>query len=85
MLLNLRAARRVISLLWLAALASGLLQLAAAPLRAQEGGDQTVDLIELTGVIDPPNAEYLQGRLEGAQEDGVHAVIIQIDTPGGLD
>ncbi|MGH2792471.1 MAG: NfeD family protein [Actinomycetota bacterium] len=85
MLLNLRAARRVMSLLWLAALASGLLLLAAAPLRAQEGGDQTVDLIELTGVIDPPNAEYLQGRLEGAQKDGVHAVIIQIDTPGGLD
>ena len=85
MLLSLCAARRVISLLWLTALATGLLLLAASPLRAQEGGDQTVDLIELTGVIDPPNAQYLQSRLEGAQDDDVHAVIIQLDTPGGLD
>ena len=85
MLLSLRAARRVISLLWLTVLATGLLLLATSPLRAQEGGDQTVDLIELTGVIDPPNAQYLQSRLEGAQDDDVHAVIIQLDTPGGLD
>ncbi|MDQ3940894.1 MAG: nodulation protein NfeD, partial [Actinomycetota bacterium] len=29
--------------------------------------------------------EYLRDRIEGAQADGVHAVVIQIDTPGGLD
>jgi len=85
MLLSLSALRRALSLLWLVALVSGLVMLAAAPGNAQEGGDQTVDLIEVTGVIDPPNSEYLRGRLQGAQADDVHAVIIQLDTPGGLD
>lgn len=44
----------------------------------------TVDLIEVTGVIDPPTADYLSGRLDVAARDDVHAAIIQLDTPGGL-
>ncbi|MGH2750827.1 MAG: NfeD family protein [Actinomycetota bacterium] len=85
MLVFLRRTRRALSLLWLVALTLGLLLLAASPLRAQEGGDQTVDVVQLEGVIDPTNADYLRGRLEGSQADDVHAVIIQLDTPGGLD
>jgi membrane-bound serine protease (ClpP class) len=52
--------------------------------RAQDAS-QTIDVIELTGIIDPVTADYLSARLESAQDDGVHAAVIQIDTPGGLD
>jgi membrane-bound serine protease (ClpP class) len=52
---------------------------------AQDDGSQTIDLIELSGIIDPVTADYLSGRLEVSQEDRVHAAVIQIDTPGGLD
>jgi membrane-bound serine protease (ClpP class) len=81
----LRHGRRALSLMWLSAMATGFVMLAASPLSAQEGGDQTVDVIELEGIIDPTNADYLKGRLERSQDDGVHAVVIRIDTPGGLD
>ncbi len=47
--------------------------------------DRIVDVVEVKGVIDPPTADYLSARLDAAQDDGAHAVIIQIDTPGGLD
>ena len=30
-------------------------------------------------------AGYLEERLRGAEDDAVHALIIQLDTPGGLD
>src|SRR5680860_1178486 len=85
MLLSFRRARRALSLVWLTAMAAGIVMLAASPLNAQEGGDQTVDVIELEGIIDPTNADYLKGRLARSQDDGVHAVVIRIDTPGGLD
>jgi len=80
-----RRARRALSLLWVVAFAMGVLMLGAAPLSAQEGGDQTVDVIELEGIIDPTNANYLNGRLARSEADEVHAVVIRLDTPGGLD
>jgi membrane-bound serine protease (ClpP class) len=51
---------------------------------AQEGG-RVVEVIELTGIIDPTSADYLVDRLSAAEEEGVHAAIIKLDTPGGLD
>jgi membrane-bound serine protease (ClpP class) len=80
-----RRARRALTLLWLVSMTTGVLILAASPLGAQEGGDQTVDVIELEGVIDPTNADYLKGRLGRSETDEVHAVVIRLDTPGGLD
>ncbi|HEX2239517.1 MAG TPA: nodulation protein NfeD [Actinomycetota bacterium] len=50
-----------------------------------ESHSETVDMIEVRGVIDPPVADYLIGRLRVANRDGVHAAVIQLDTPGGLD
>lgn len=51
-----------------------------------QGERSTVDLVEITGVIDPTNADYLRTRLVAADGDrGVEAVVIQLDTPGGLD
>lgn len=44
-----------------------------------------MDVVELEGVIDPTTASYLQSRLDAAADDGIEAVVIQLDTPGGLD
>src|SRR5680860_1846363 len=68
-----------------ATLLAGSLILIASPSQAQESAFRTVDLVEVRGLIDPPMAGYLQERLAGAEDDGVHALIIQLDTPGGLD
>ena len=52
---------------------------------AQPAPEQTVDIIQVEGPIDPQIAEYLTARIAEAQEDDVHAAVIQLDTPGGLD
>ena len=43
-----------------------------------------VPLLQLDGVVDPFVADYLQGAIERAADDGAPAVMIEIDTPGGL-
>jgi membrane-bound serine protease (ClpP class) len=68
--------------LFLLAMTTGLL--VPGPASAQPD-DQIVDVIELEGVIDPSAADYLRSRLAAAQDDGVHAAILKLDTPGGLD
>lgn len=44
-----------------------------------------VDVADLQGVIDPTAADYLSDVIDGSIRDGAEAVIIQLDTPGGLD
>ncbi|MGH2735071.1 MAG: NfeD family protein, partial [Actinomycetota bacterium] len=66
-------------------LALGTILLAAGPLFAQEEGSTTVDIIEVQGVIDPPVADFIQSSLDEAEETGVKAAVLQLDTPGGLD
>lgn len=56
----------------------------ALPAAAQGSGAPPVDVVEVEGVIDGPTAEYLIDRVAASQEDAV-AVVIQLDTPGGLD
>jgi membrane-bound serine protease (ClpP class) len=51
---------------------------------AQDAG-RIVEVIELQGIIDPTTSDYLRGRLDAAQDEGIHAAIIKLDTPGGLD
>ncbi|MDQ3619742.1 MAG: nodulation protein NfeD [Actinomycetota bacterium] len=51
---------------------------------AQSPSAETVDVIQLEGLIDPPTASYLVSKLQQAEEDGVQAAVIEIDTPGGL-
>ena len=54
----------------------------AAPAGAQASTE--VPLLQLDGVVDPFVADYLQGAIERAADDGAPAVMIEIDTPGGL-
>ena len=52
---------------------------------ASAQSEREVDLVEVRGVIDPPMADYLRSELADGQQRGVEAIIIQLDTPGGLD
>lgn len=44
-----------------------------------------VHVVELRGVINPPAANYLTRALRDAEEQKAGLVVIQMDTPGGLD
>lgn len=44
-----------------------------------------VDVIQVKGVINPVTSSYIQRGISEAEEDGARALIIEIDTPGGLD
>jgi len=56
---------------------------AAESAQAGMTGEAVVATYE--GVINPVAAEYLHDALAFAQETGAHALIIKLDTPGGLD
>lgn len=47
-------------------------------------GPLHVDLLRVDGSINPGIADYVRYGIERAQEDGAAAVVIEIDTPGGL-
>jgi len=68
-----------LTLLGLSALALGVPQA-----RGQELAGTIVEL-RLDGVVDPFVADYIEENIAAAQEQGALAVLITIDTPGGLD
>jgi membrane-bound serine protease (ClpP class) len=51
----------------------------------QNASPGSIDVIQIDGVIDPTTATYLLDKLRQAEDDGVQAAVIEIDTPGGLD
>jgi membrane-bound serine protease (ClpP class) len=76
-----RPRRRV---LLLAALTSLLgLALLAGPAGAQ--GDERILATEVRGVITPVIANHLEDALEAAEAGGYHALLVELDTPGGLE
>jgi membrane-bound serine protease (ClpP class) len=64
----------------LLAVAAGLLFPAVA--RAQDAA--AIVELRLEGVVDPFIADHLRGQIEQAQVDDAPAVLLTIDTPGGL-
>lgn len=60
-----------------------LLPLLTAPLAVQ--AESFVMLATYDGVINPVSAEYLHDALLSAQESSAQALIIRLNTPGGLD
>jgi membrane-bound serine protease (ClpP class) len=63
--------------------ASALLFGTVHPAWGQE--EHAVEVVDLQGVIDPTSAGYLTAKLDDAAEVDSEVVIIQLDTPGGLD
>ena len=54
----------------------------ASPSFAQS---EHVALIRLTGVINPVAASYVDRAIGQAESNGAAAIVVQMDTPGGLD
>ena len=42
-------------------------------------------LLEINGPIGPATSHYVVRGLDAAQKSGAHLVILELDTPGGLD
>jgi membrane-bound serine protease (ClpP class) len=75
-----KSLRRVLALASLAAAAGSL---AASPAGAQELRGSIVEL-RVEGVVDPFLANYVEGAIRDAETDDAAAVLLIIDTPGGL-
>ncbi len=74
--------------IWVSALIVGsgaAAEPASSPTVPATAGPTQVDLLVYDGVINPVAAEYLVDGITAAQAAGREAVIIQLDTPGGLD
>jgi membrane-bound serine protease (ClpP class) len=70
------------------ALALGMLALVAGPAASQSAataGSAAATLLQIEGAIGPATSRYFVRGLEAAQARGSRLVILQIDTPGGLD
>jgi len=71
--------------LWLAALWCDPVLIAAAAPPDETGRTPVVDLLVYDGVINPVSAEYVADGIAAAQAEHHEAVVLQLDTPGGLD
>jgi membrane-bound serine protease (ClpP class) len=58
--------------------------LAAAPPRTAAGAD-TAAILEINGAIGPATSRYVVRALETVQKNGSRLVVLEMDTPGGLD
>jgi membrane-bound serine protease (ClpP class) len=74
-----RSLMRATALLCLALGATGLL--GSGPVQAQAG---SVHVLQLDGIVNPISTRYVIRGIEEAAEEGAAAVVIEIDTPGGL-
>jgi membrane-bound serine protease (ClpP class) len=70
----------------LAAAAALLLSALSPGVVLQAAGEKrVVDVITVSEVITPPIGEYIVKSIRQAAESGTEAIVIQLDTPGGLD
>ncbi len=72
-------------LLVLLVAATGFAWFSAPPAAAQDEGRAPVWVTRVEGAIVPPLAAYLVRTMERAQQAEAEALVIEIDTPGGLD
>jgi membrane-bound serine protease (ClpP class) len=76
-----RTLRRAFAIACLAAAAGSFV---AAPAGTQQELRGSIIQLELRGVVDPFVADYIEDSIGDAEEESAAAVLITIDTPGGL-
>lgn len=64
-------------------LLTGTLLTAIQPALAQDASPR-VRVVEIDGTITPPMASYVDRAISGAEDADIDAVVLRIDTPGGL-
>jgi membrane-bound serine protease (ClpP class) len=57
---------------------------AAEPTAAPAAGVPRVMLVELKGPVSPASAQFIIRAVSRAERDGLSALVLQLDTPGGL-
>lgn len=62
-----------------------LVWLCLAPLPSPAMAGNTVRLLTVHGTINPVTAAYLQRNVTAAAHDGDRLLLVELDTPGGLD
>ena len=67
-----------------ACLLAGALLGAVAPAGGAPAGGPLVDVVEVSGVIDATVAGYLRDTVRRAEDAQAEALVVQLDTPGGL-
>ncbi len=65
-------------------LAGWLVALALAVAQAAPAATPHVNLAVIDGMINPAVADYVRESIEASRADGASALILQLDTPGGL-
>jgi len=81
---RLRAMAELVAvILWGLSLFAGAPVLAAAPV-GPAAAAAVVDVLHLDGVVAPATSHYVTRGLRQAERDGAAALLIEIDTPGGL-
>lgn len=75
--------RSVARALWVSGAAAAI----AASLVLPVAGQTTTEVVHvrIEGVVDPFIANHVEGAIEAAEDQGAAAVLVTIDTPGGLD
>jgi len=61
------------------------LLLIIAPIAKAQTESPTVDVLTVKGTVNPVLVDYISRGIEEAESDNATALIIQLDTPGGLD
>ncbi|HSB82799.1 MAG TPA: nodulation protein NfeD [Candidatus Methylomirabilis sp.] len=62
-----------------------LVILALCPFIASQASARQVNVIRVESVISPSSADYIVSAIKEAEKDKVAALVIELDTPGGLD
>lgn len=51
---------------------------------AAEAGQRNVDVVQVSGWIDPVMADFLRDAVESAEDTDAEALVVQLDSPGAL-
>jgi membrane-bound serine protease (ClpP class) len=77
--------RKLLLSIHITLLVAGIVLIAVPVIFSQPDKPAPVAVLTVKGVINPVSSEYLIKGITDASDNGYQAVIIELDTPGGLD